>query len=71
MNLDVDKVLIGLVIFLLTIVLVLLFVYTPRLLYVQQECARQGFPKSMVTVDLTGYCMNLEGSVTVGMKKLK
>lgn len=55
----------------LVFLLAVVFVYAPRSLYVDQKCAQQGFPKSKVTVDLTGYCMNLDGSVTIKMEQVK
>jgi hypothetical protein len=52
------------------------FVYTllvimPLSLYADMKCAEIGYPKSKVTLDLSRYCMNLDGSVTVKMEKLK
>ena len=47
------------------------FVYLPVMLYADMKCAEAGFPKSKVTINLARYCMNLDGSVTVKMEKLR
>lgn len=49
----------------------ILFVIFPVSMWAQSECAKQGFPKSMVTWNLDTYCMNLDGAVTTKMEKLK
>lgn len=48
-----------------------LFVVMPVALYTHAECLRNGYPKHAVSVDLQRYCMNLDGTVTVKVDKLK
>lgn len=42
----------------------------PLYLVSDSECARQGYPFAKVTVDAKAYCMNLDGSIVVKVKKL-
>jgi hypothetical protein len=50
--------------------LVVMFVYMPRSLYVDSECLERGYPRSSVDWKLRGYCMNLQGSVTVAVDRV-
>lgn len=43
----------------------------PTSLYAEAECLAAGYPKHQVSVGLERYCMNLEGTITVSVKKLK
>ena len=36
----------------------------------EKACLEAGYPRTSTTWDLQGYCMNLEGSVTVTVDKL-
>lgn len=45
------------------------FVWTPVSLYYEAKCFEKGYPESRVSVGLSGYCMNLDGSVTVKVDK--
>jgi hypothetical protein len=36
----------------------------------KKACLEAGYPKQSTTWDFEGYCMNLEGTVTVGVEKL-
>ena len=36
----------------------------------EKHCLEAGYPRTSTTWDLQGYCMNLEGSVTVTVDKL-
>ena len=44
--------------------------YMPRALYVESKCLESGYPKSAVDWKLRGYCMNLEGTVTVSVQRV-
>jgi len=48
-----------------------LFVILPRTLVVERQCLQAGYPKSTIDYTLTGYCMNLEGTVTVKVQEIK
>lgn len=50
-------------------VLYMLFAIFPVVLYTQAECLEKGYPEVKVTVGLSRYCMNLDGSVTVRVDK--
>lgn len=39
--------------------------------YADMKCAEAGYPNSKVTINFASYCMNLDGSVTVKMERLK
>ena len=47
-----------------------LFVYGPRIFYVESKCLESGYPKAAVDWKLRGYCMNLEGTVTVSVQRV-
>lgn len=49
--------------------LYLVVVWTPVYLYAESECLRAGYPKTQVSVGLERYCTNLDGAVTVLVKK--
>ena len=49
---------------------IVFIVYVPYGLHVEQKCLSSGYPKSTVTWNLEGYCLNLEGTVTVKVDKL-
>jgi hypothetical protein len=51
-------------------VLYLVFVWMPVTLYAEAECLRKGYPEHRVTVGLSKYCMNLDGTVTVSVDRL-
>ena len=36
---------------------------------VEKACLEQGYPNSSVTWDFQGYCMNMEGAVTIRVEK--
>lgn len=42
---------------------ILLFVYVPVELQTEQDCLRQGYPKSTVTVGLERYCLSYDGAL--------
>jgi hypothetical protein len=44
---------------------VMLIVVLPVTLVTEAKCLERGYPKSAVTWNLKGYCLNLDGSVTV------
>lgn len=46
------------------IIVLILFVVVPRVAYVDAKCLEAGYPKSSVTWNLKGYCLNLDGDVT-------
>ena len=50
--------------------LFLMLVWVPFHLYDESQCLKAGYPKTSTSVFLDGYCMNLEGSVTVQVKSL-
>ena len=60
--------------FLLTLLslfaLVVAFVYAPRAFYIESKCLESGYPKAAVDWKLRGYCMNLEGTVTVSVQRV-
>jgi len=37
--------------------------------HVKKQCLEAGYPKSAITWDFDGYCMNLEGTVVVRIDK--
>ena len=47
-----------------------MFVWTPVSLYYEAKCLEKGYPESRVSVGLVGYCMNLDGTVTVKVDSL-
>ncbi len=50
--------------------LYVMFVIMPYALYTDMKCKEAGYPKSEVTVNLKGYCMTLDGAVTIKMEAL-
>jgi hypothetical protein len=40
-------------------------------MYVDMKCTESGYPKAKITMKLDGYCMALDGAVTVRVDKLK
>jgi len=56
---------------LILFLILLLFVILPRTLVVERQCLQAGYPKSTIDYTLTGYCMNLEGTVTVKVQEIK
>ncbi len=55
---------------LLFLILVGAFVYLPAGIIAEKRCLEEGYPKYAVTYDLTSYCMNLEGTITVKVQEL-
>ncbi len=51
--------------------IVVVFIYGPRSLSVDRQCLQSGYPHSKIDYHLDGYCMNLEGTVTVKVEKVK
>ena len=47
-----------------------IFVWAPVHLYTEAKCLEKGYPKSKVSVGLSRYCMNLEGTVTVKVDRI-
>lgn len=47
-----------------------ILVWAPVYLYSEAKCLEKGYPKTKVSVGLSRYCMNLDGSVTVKVDKL-
>jgi hypothetical protein len=47
-----------------------IFVWAPVYLYAEAKCLEKGYPKANVSVGLSRYCMNLDGSVTVKVDKI-
>jgi len=66
-----EKVLVTIGAILFVFVFILMFVYLPVGLYAEAKCLEKGYPKSEVTVGLETYCMNLGGTVTVKVDKIK
>ena len=58
------------VLFLAFIFVYTFFVWVPVYLYAEAKCLEKGYPKQRVSVGLSIYCINLEGSVTVNVDKL-
>lgn len=56
---------------LILLVLYMLFVMLPVAFYADAKCKAAGYPRGEVTILLDSYCMNLDGSVTVKVEKLK
>jgi len=46
-----------------------LFIFLPVSIYTEAECLRNGYPNHYVSIGLERYCSNLEGAVTVRIKK--
>lgn len=47
-----------------------ILVWAPVSLYYEAKCLEKGYPESRVSVGLVGYCMNLDGTVTVKVDRL-
>lgn len=47
----------------------LLLVWLPVSLVAEKTCLEAGYPKASVTYDLSVYCSNLDGNVTVKVDK--
>jgi len=45
------------------------FALTPVSILTEKRCLERGYPEYKVAYDLSGYCMNLDGSVTVKVEK--
>ena len=48
-----------------------LFVMTPRALYVDAKCLDAGFPTSTIAWNLKGYCIALDGSTRTLVEELR
>lgn len=48
-----------------------LFIWAPYNVYAESQCLAKGYPEYRVSVGLETYCMNLDGSLTVKVDKLK
>lgn len=46
------------------------FVYLPRDMYIEGKCLEHGYPSHAVDWRLRGYCMNLQGTVSVAVDKV-
>ena len=53
-----------------TILLVYSIIFGVKAVIVEKDCLEAGYPKYAVSYDLEGYCMNLDGNVTVKVNKL-
>ena len=51
--------------------LYMMFVFVPFALWTERECLSKGYPKAEVTIALERYCLNLDGSVTTKVERLK
>ena len=45
------------------------FIFVPVVFYTEAECLRNGYPEARVSIGLSRYCMNLDGTVTVRVDK--
>lgn len=51
--------------------LLMAIVFAGRAMYVDMKCTEAGYPTAKTTIKLDGYCMALDGAVTVKVDKLK
>ena len=49
---------------------ILLFVWVPAQMINEVKCLESGYPETRTTWKLDGYCLTLDGSVTVTVDKL-
>jgi hypothetical protein len=66
-----DKVEIGIAVFLVSFLLLMMFVWVPVLLHTEARCLEAGYPRAKVTIGLERYCISLEGSTATRVTKLK
>lgn len=58
-------------VFFMVVIVYTMFFLTPRSAYIDRECLFAGYPKSTITYLGEGFCMNLEGTVTVKVDRVK
>jgi hypothetical protein len=66
-----DKVATGVAVFILSLIVLTMFVFVPVVLHTEARCLEAGYPRAKVTITLEKYCISLEGSSATKVTKLK